>query len=180
MAGFAIKGFNHTGMIVTDLDRAIGFFRDLLGFEVLSRAPRDPALLGRMTGLPAPQIEIAHLQGPGHRVELIRYATDGGRGIEPPRVYDDGARTSRSTSTTSRRRWRRRRARPRAGRRDHRDRRRAEPGRKVVYLQSAYGLLIEFIQAGPEGARRSEGGAVTRIARLAPAAGHVAAGDIGL
>ena len=29
MAGFALKGFNHTGVIVTDLDRAIGFFRDL-------------------------------------------------------------------------------------------------------------------------------------------------------
>ena len=74
MAAFAVRGFNHTGVIVTDLDRAIGFFRDLLGFEVLSRAPRDPALIGRMTGLPQPEVEIAYLQGPGHRVELIRYA----------------------------------------------------------------------------------------------------------
>ena len=55
MAAFALRGFNHTGVIVTDLDRAIGFFRDLLGFEVLSRAPRDPALIGRMTGLPRPR-----------------------------------------------------------------------------------------------------------------------------
>ena len=55
MASFALQGFNHTGMIVTDLDRAIGFFRDLLGFEVISRAPRDPALIGRLTRLPAPR-----------------------------------------------------------------------------------------------------------------------------
>jgi catechol 2,3-dioxygenase-like lactoylglutathione lyase family enzyme len=91
VATVELRSFNHTGVIVTDLDRAIGFFRDLLGFELLSRAPRDPALIGRMTGLPAPQVEIAHLQGPGHRVELIRYATDGIRGFEQPRVYDDGA-----------------------------------------------------------------------------------------
>ncbi|MCC2663377.1 MAG: putative glyoxylase family protein [Geminicoccaceae bacterium] len=91
MASFGLEGFNHTGVIVTDLDRAIGFFRDLLGFEVLSRAPRDPALIGRMTGLPAPEVEIAHLQGPGHRVELIRYAGDGVRRTDRPRVYDDGA-----------------------------------------------------------------------------------------
>ena len=87
MASFKLQGFNHTGMIVTDLDRAIGFFRDLLGFEVLSRAPRDAALIGRLTGLPGPRIEIAYLQGPGHRVELIRYETNGIRGVDQPRVY---------------------------------------------------------------------------------------------
>ena len=38
MAGFAVRGFNHTGVIVTDLDRAIGFFCELLGFEVLRAA----------------------------------------------------------------------------------------------------------------------------------------------
>jgi catechol 2,3-dioxygenase-like lactoylglutathione lyase family enzyme len=149
MASFALQGFNHTGMIVTDLDRAIGFFRDLLGFEVLSRAPRAPALIGRMTGLPAPRIEIAYLQGPGHRVELIRYATNGIRRIEQPRVYDDGAAHIAldvddvdaavaaaaehgvlpvgETITID------------AG---------PNQGRKVVYLQSAYGLSLEFIQAG--------------------------------
>lgn len=145
-AGFELKGFNHTGVIVTDLDRAIGFFRDLLGFELLSRAPRDPALLGRMTGLPAPQVEIAHLQGPGYRVELIRYATDGIRGFEQPRVYDDGAAhialdvgeveaavaAAAAHGLTP------------VGEIITID---AGPnrGRKVVYLESDYGLLIELI-----------------------------------
>ena len=148
MVGFVLKGFNHTGVIVTDLDRAIGFFRDLLGFELLSRAPRDPALIGRMTGLPAPQVEIAHLQGPGHRVELIRYATDGVRGREQPCVYDDGAaHIALDVDDVE--------AAVKAAAAHG-----LEPvgeiiaidagpnrGRQVVYLQSAYGLLIEFIQA---------------------------------
>jgi len=149
MAGIKVQGFNHTGFVVTDLDRAIGFFRDLLGFELLSRAPRDPALIGRMTRLPQPGIEIAYLQGPGQRVELIRYATDGIRNFDQPRVYDDGAAHIAldvddvdaavaaaaehgvlpvgETITID------------AG---------PNQGRKVVYLQSAYGLSLEFIQAG--------------------------------
>ena len=147
MASFALQGFNHTGVIVTDLDRAIGFFRDLLGFEVLSRAPRDPALIGRMTGLPAPRIEIAYLQGPGHRVELIRYATNGIRRVEQPRVYDDGAAhialdvddVDAAVAAAA----------------EHGVLPVGEiitiddgpnKGRKVVYLQSAYGLSLEFIQ----------------------------------
>ena len=148
MAGFALKGFNHTGVIVTDLDRAIGFFQDLLGFELLSRAPRDPALLGRMTGLPAPQVEIAHLQGPGHRVELIRYHTDGGRGLEQPASTTTAARTSRSTSTTSRRRLRPPRStasNPSA--RSSRSTPAPTAAARSSTWHSGYGLLIEFIQA---------------------------------
>jgi catechol 2,3-dioxygenase-like lactoylglutathione lyase family enzyme len=148
VAGFEVRGFNHTGVIVTDLDRAIGFFRDLLGFEVLSRAPRDPALIGRMTGLPRPEVEIAYLQGPGHRVELIRYATNGIRAADQPKVYDDGsAHIALNVDDV-----------PAAveaaaahgllpvGEIIAID---AGPnrGRKVVYLASAYGLLIEFIEA---------------------------------
>jgi catechol 2,3-dioxygenase-like lactoylglutathione lyase family enzyme len=149
MASFALQGFNHTGMIVTDLDRAIGFFRDLLGFEVISRAPRDPALIGRLTRLPAPRIEIAYLQGPGHRVELIRYATDGIRNVDQPRVYDDGAAhialdvddIDAAVAAAA----------------EHGVLPVGEiitidagpnKGRRVVYLQSAYGLSLEFIQAG--------------------------------
>ena len=150
MASFELQGFNHTGVIVTDLDRAIEFFRDLLGFEVLSRAPRDPALIGRMTGLPAPEVEIAHLQGPGHRVELIRYAGDGIRHIDRPRVYDDGAAhialdVDDVVAAVE----------AAAGHGlapvgeiitidDGPNR-----GRKVVYLHSGFGLLIEFIGPPP-------------------------------
>jgi catechol 2,3-dioxygenase-like lactoylglutathione lyase family enzyme len=146
MTSIQIKSFNHTGVVVTDLDRAIGFFRDLLGFELLSRAPREPALIERITGLTQPKVEIAHLQGPGHRVELIRYATDGFRDVDPPRVYDDGAAhiaidvedVNAAVHASAAHGL--------------------EPvgevvaidagpnrGRKVVYLESAYGVTIEFI-----------------------------------
>jgi len=39
---YRVLGTNHTSFTVSSLDRAIGFFRDCLGFRVLNRAPRDP------------------------------------------------------------------------------------------------------------------------------------------
>lgn len=75
MAAIEVLGFNHTNFTVSDLDRAIAFFTEGLGFELLSRAPRSPALIGRMTALPEPEIEVAFVQGPGHRIELIEYRT---------------------------------------------------------------------------------------------------------
>jgi glyoxylase I family protein len=91
MAGFRVLGFNHTNFTVSDLDRAIGFFRDLLGFEVLSVAPRDPALMERMTGLPRPELMIAFVKGPGHVVELIEYRTPADRGRVQGRLCDAGS-----------------------------------------------------------------------------------------
>ena len=72
-------GLNHTGIVVTQLDRPIAFFQELFGFELLSRATRGDAPLARMTTIDKPGLEIAHLQGPGHRVELVCYAPAGGQ-----------------------------------------------------------------------------------------------------
>lgn len=73
MAAIEVLGFNHTNFTVSDLDRAIAFFTEGLGFELLSRASRSPKLIARMTALPEPEIEVAFVQGPGHRIELIQY-----------------------------------------------------------------------------------------------------------
>ena len=49
---FRVLGTNHTSFIsVSNLDRSLGFFRDCLGFELISQAPRDPALVSRITGV---------------------------------------------------------------------------------------------------------------------------------
>jgi catechol 2,3-dioxygenase-like lactoylglutathione lyase family enzyme len=38
MAGFQILEANHTGFTVSDLNRTVPLFRDLLGYEVVSNA----------------------------------------------------------------------------------------------------------------------------------------------
>ena len=91
MPEFSILSFNHTAFTVSDLDRIIPFFRDLLGFELTSRASRDGRLIGRMTAIDGVEVEIAYVQGPGHRIELIQYKAPEGREVVVPRLCDAGA-----------------------------------------------------------------------------------------
>lgn len=91
MARLTVLGFNHTAFVVTDLDRTISFFRDLLGFELTSRAPRDARAIQGMTGLEKADIEVAYLRGFGHWIELIRYKTPTNRGKILPKIFQDGA-----------------------------------------------------------------------------------------
>ena len=90
-AEFNVLSFNHTAFTVSDLDQVIPIFRDLLGFELTSRAPRDPRLIERMTALDGVEIEIAYVNGPGHRIELIQYKAPADREVVVPRLCDAGA-----------------------------------------------------------------------------------------
>jgi catechol 2,3-dioxygenase-like lactoylglutathione lyase family enzyme len=91
MGDLTVYGFNHTAFVVVDLDRTIGFFQDLLGFELASRAPRDPQAIEGMTGIKGVDIEVAYLRGFGQWIELIRYLAPADRGQALPRVFQDGA-----------------------------------------------------------------------------------------
>jgi catechol 2,3-dioxygenase-like lactoylglutathione lyase family enzyme len=91
MPEFSILSINHTAFTVSDLDWIIPFFRDLLGFELASRAPRDGRLIGRMTAIEGVEVEIAYVNGPGHRIELIQYKAPAGREVVVPRLCDAGA-----------------------------------------------------------------------------------------
>jgi catechol 2,3-dioxygenase-like lactoylglutathione lyase family enzyme len=91
MAAFQVLSFNHTAFTVSDLDQIIPFFRDLLGFELTSRAPRASHLLERMTAIGGVEIEIAYVNGPGHRIELIQYKAPLDREVIVPRLCDAGA-----------------------------------------------------------------------------------------
>jgi len=90
MSGFQVLRTNHTSFTVSDLDRTCGFFEDALGFEVISRAPRDPALIGQITGVDGADIEVAYVQGPGHRLELIQYLAPDDRGHVDAQPCDTG------------------------------------------------------------------------------------------
>jgi glyoxylase I family protein len=88
--GFRVLGTNHTSFTVSSLDRSVGFFRDCLRFELISRAPRDPAVVQRITGVEGAEMEIAFLKGPGHTVELIEYKAPANRGKVEARPCDTG------------------------------------------------------------------------------------------
>jgi catechol 2,3-dioxygenase-like lactoylglutathione lyase family enzyme len=69
-----VKRMDNVGIVVADLDAAIGFFTEL-GLELEGRAPIEGDWAGRITGLPNMRVEIAMLRTPdGHsRLELSRF-----------------------------------------------------------------------------------------------------------
>ncbi len=69
--GFRIVSTNHTSFTVASLERSVGFFRDCLGFELVSRAPRDPAIVPFGVAISAP---VAINAGPnkGRKVVYVR------------------------------------------------------------------------------------------------------------
>jgi catechol 2,3-dioxygenase-like lactoylglutathione lyase family enzyme len=73
MGGDIIVATNHTSFTVADLSRAIALFRDGLGFELTSRAGRDPRSIATITGVVGAEVEIAYLRRSDHTVELIEY-----------------------------------------------------------------------------------------------------------
>jgi lactoylglutathione lyase len=91
LAEFTVRGFNHTSFAVESLDRAVAFFCDALGFELLSRAPRSASLIRRMTALADADLEIAFVRGPDHTIELIEYKAPADRRHSSARLCDFGA-----------------------------------------------------------------------------------------
>jgi catechol 2,3-dioxygenase-like lactoylglutathione lyase family enzyme len=136
---FKVLGTNHTSFTVSNLERTVGFFRDCLGFELISKAPRDPALTSRITGVEGADLMIAFLRAPGHTIELIEYRAPANKGthvafnvdnavaavaavesygvkpIAPPVTIDQGP----------------------------------NKGRKVVYVRDWDGVTLEFIEVAP-------------------------------
>jgi catechol 2,3-dioxygenase-like lactoylglutathione lyase family enzyme len=87
---FRVLGTNHTSFTVSSLDRTVAFFQECLGFEVISKAPRDPALVSRITGVEGADMMIAFLKAPGHTLELIEYRAPASKGAVKARPCDTG------------------------------------------------------------------------------------------
>jgi catechol 2,3-dioxygenase-like lactoylglutathione lyase family enzyme len=74
------KWLEHTGLSVSDLDRSIAFYRDLLGLR-LGRViePDSNSKLGEIVGLPGCLARIAHLGSEKGMLELFEYRKPRGR-----------------------------------------------------------------------------------------------------
>ena len=85
-----IRAVNHTSFTVADLDAAVAFFTEGLGFDLLSKAPRDPKAIRHITAVADADIMVAYLQAPGHRLELIEYLAPAEKGRNTARPCDTG------------------------------------------------------------------------------------------
>lgn len=77
-----MTALHHTGLTVRDLDRSLGFYRDLLGMQVLFEQEKKGGYLAEIVGYQGAHVRMAHLAFPGggHRVELFQFLEPEPRG----------------------------------------------------------------------------------------------------
>ena len=88
---FRILAIDHTGITVSDIERSLAFWRDVLGFELSHRAHQKGELAEQITGVPGAEILIAVLKAPGHKIELLEYRAPADRKRLDARPCDVGS-----------------------------------------------------------------------------------------
>jgi catechol 2,3-dioxygenase-like lactoylglutathione lyase family enzyme len=85
-----ITGVHHVSFEVSDMERALRFYGEGFGFQLLN----DRTISGRtseiVTGLPGAELRVVHLRGHGMGLELIHYNSPIGA-PRAPRLCDTGS-----------------------------------------------------------------------------------------
>jgi len=87
-----ILAADHTGITVSDLERSLKFWRDVLGFELSHTTHQTCELAQAITGVEGAEIKLAVLKTPGgHKVELLEYLAPADRKRADIRPCDVGS-----------------------------------------------------------------------------------------
>ena len=71
---FRIISADHTGITVSNLERSLAFWRDVLGFEFSHTAHQKGEFAQEITGVEGAELKLAVLKTPGgHKIELLEY-----------------------------------------------------------------------------------------------------------
>jgi catechol 2,3-dioxygenase-like lactoylglutathione lyase family enzyme len=77
---FRILAADHTGITVSNLERSLAFWRDVLGFELSHTAHQTGEMAKEITGVPGAELKLAVVKTPGgHKIELLEYLAPAGR-----------------------------------------------------------------------------------------------------
>jgi catechol 2,3-dioxygenase-like lactoylglutathione lyase family enzyme len=145
---FRILAVDHTGITVTNLERSLKFWRDVLGFELSHRPHQTGTLASEITGVPGAEIKIAVLKGYSHKIELLEYLAPADRKYLHVRPCDVGSvhvalmvdDLDALLETIAKSGWKAA-GKPQtltAG---------PNAGKRVVYVRDPDGTTIEFMQA---------------------------------
>jgi catechol 2,3-dioxygenase-like lactoylglutathione lyase family enzyme len=88
---FRILAADHTGITVSNLERSLDFWQNVLGFELSHRAHQKGDLAGQITGVAGAEILIAVVKAPGHKIELLEYRAPVDRKALDARPCDVGS-----------------------------------------------------------------------------------------
>jgi catechol 2,3-dioxygenase-like lactoylglutathione lyase family enzyme len=71
---FRIIAADHTGITVSNLERSLEFWQNVLGFEFSHRAHQKGERPEQITGVKGAELELAVVKSPGgHKIELLEY-----------------------------------------------------------------------------------------------------------
>ena len=71
---FEIIAADHTGITVSNLERSLAFWRDVLGFEFSHSSHQTGERPEQITGIKGAELKLAVLKTPtGHKIELLEY-----------------------------------------------------------------------------------------------------------
>jgi catechol 2,3-dioxygenase-like lactoylglutathione lyase family enzyme len=71
---FWIIAADHTGITVSNVERSLAFWRDVLGFELSHTAHQTGELAREITGVSGAELKLAVVKAPGgHKIELLEY-----------------------------------------------------------------------------------------------------------
>ena len=71
---FEILSADHTGITVSNLERSLAFWRDVLGFEFSHHAQQKGEMADQITGVKNAELKLAVVKLPsGHKIELLQY-----------------------------------------------------------------------------------------------------------
>jgi glyoxylase I family protein len=149
---FRVIAADHTGITVSDLERSLAFWRDVLGFELSHRAHQTGELAAEITGVPGAEILIAVLKAPGHKIELLEYLAPPDRkqhvdlrpcdvgSVHVALTVDDLDAVLTTMAASG---WK-------AAGRPQTLQTGPNAGKRVVYVRDPDGTTIEFMQAAAE------------------------------
>jgi catechol 2,3-dioxygenase-like lactoylglutathione lyase family enzyme len=144
-----IEGYDHTSFTVADIDRAVVFWRDVMGFALADLSAREGDWLATVVGVPGARCRIAHLHGHGLHLELIQYLEPPGTDVTGPphrpgtahlafRVEDIEAAARRMLAAGASEQGRI--SRCSSG---------AAAGCLAVYLKDPNGIIVELVELPP-------------------------------
>jgi catechol 2,3-dioxygenase-like lactoylglutathione lyase family enzyme len=150
---FRIIAADHTGITVSNLERSLAFWRDVLGFELSHTAHQTGELAREITGVADAEIKLAVLRAPGgHKIELLEYLAPPDRrklvdlrpcdvrSVHVALLVDDLDAALKSIEASG---WK-------AAGKPQTLKTGPNAGKRVVYVRDPDGTTIEFMQPPPE------------------------------
>jgi len=74
-----VRGVYHTSFTVSDIDRSVAFYRDILGMELLEQGEASGQTVETILGMPGARLKIAFLKAGDQMLELFEYLSPKGK-----------------------------------------------------------------------------------------------------